>query len=207
MIDHYRAARNELDNGPFATTEIVVRGTPMRVFAAAPPTLRLLWQLSAAHADKTYIVYEDERLTYAEVDARVRSLAQYLREARGVDRGDRVAIAMRNYPEWVIAYWATVSIGAAVVGMNAWWTSTEMEFALTDSRPKVLIADDERLERALPVLDAVRSTAPLHLITVRTDSPLPTDSAGWDDVVVPDTAPAAMPDVEVDPDDDACIFY
>lgn len=207
MIDHYRTARSELDNGLFATTEIVVRGTPMRVFVAAPPTLRALWQLSTAHPDKTYVVYEDERLTYAEVDARVRSLAHYLREVCGVDRGDRVAIAMRNYPEWVIAYWATVSIGAAVVGMNAWWTSTEMEFALTDSRPKVLIADDERLERALPVLDAVRSAAPLHLITVRTDAPLPADSARWDEVVVPDTAPAALPVVEVDPDDDACIFY
>jgi long-chain acyl-CoA synthetase len=207
VIDHYRAARDELDNGPFATTEIVVRGTPMRVFAAAPPTLRMLWELTAAHAAKTYIVYEDERLTYAEVDARVRALAHYLRETCGVDRGDRVAIAMRNYPEWVVAYWATVSIGAAVVGMNAWWTSTEMEFALTDSRPKVLIADDERLERALPILDAVRSTAPLHVITVRTDAPLPVDSARWDDVVVPDAAPAALPDVEIDPDDDACIFY
>jgi long-chain acyl-CoA synthetase len=177
------------------------------VFAAAPPTLRALWQLTAVHADRTYIVYEDERLTYAEVGTRVRSLAHYLRQTCGVDRGDRVAIAMRNYPEWVIAYWATVSIGAAVVGMNAWWTSTEMEFALTDSRPKVLIVDDERLERALPVLDAVRSTAPLRLITVRTDAPLPADSARWDDVVVPDSAPAALPDVEVDPDDDACIFY
>ena len=207
MIDHYRAARNELDNGPFATTEIVVRGTPMRVFAAAPPTLRMLWQLTAAHADKTYIVYEDERLTYAEVDARVRSLAHYLRETCGVVRGDRVAIAMRNYPEWVIAYWATVSLGAAVVGMNAWWTSTEMEFALNDSQPKVLIADDERVERVLPVLDGVRSAAPLHLITVRTDVPLPADSARWDDVVVPDAAPDTLPDVEVDPDDDACIFY
>jgi long-chain acyl-CoA synthetase len=166
-----------------------------------------LWQLTAAHADKTYIVYEDERLTYAEVDARVRSLAHYLHETCGVVRGDRVAIAMRNYPEWVIAYWATVSIGAAVVGMNAWWTSTEMEFALTDSRPKVLIADDERVERALPILDSVRSTAPMHLITVRTEAELPADSARWDDVVVPDSAPDALPDVDVDPDDDACIFY
>ncbi len=146
MIDHYRAACTELDNGPFATNEIVVRGVPMRVFVAAPPTLRMLWQLTAAHADKTYIVYEDERLTYAEAHASVRSLAQYLQQSCGVGRGDRVAIAMRNYPEWVIAYWATVSIGAAVVGMNAWWTSAEMEFALTDSRPKVLIADDERLQ-------------------------------------------------------------
>ena len=80
---------------------------------------------------------------------------------------------MRNYPEWVIAYWATVSIGAAVVGMNAWWTSAEMEFALADSRPKVLIADDERLQRVLPVLDALRASAPLHLVSVRSEEGLP----------------------------------
>jgi long-chain acyl-CoA synthetase len=207
VIDYYRATRKELDSGPFATTEIVVRGVPMRVFAAAPPTLRSLWQLTAGHGDKTYIVYEDERLSYADVHARVRSLAQYLHDTCGVGRGDRVAIAMRNYPEWVISYWATVSLGAAVVGMNAWWTSTEMEFGLSDSRPKVLIADDERLERVLPVLDALRAVAPMHLIAVRSDRGLPDDAARWDDVVQPATAPDALPDVDIDPDDDACIFY
>jgi acyl-CoA synthetase (AMP-forming)/AMP-acid ligase II len=163
--------------------------------------------MTAAHADKTYIVYEDERLTYSEVDAGVRALAHYLRTACSVGSGDRVAIAMRNYPEWVIAYWATVSIGAAVVGMNAWWTSTEMEFGLGDSRPKALIADDERLERVLPVLDDLRAVAPLHLIAVRSDRPLPVDAVKWDDVVVPGAAPAELPAAEIDPDDDACIFY
>ncbi len=207
MIDHYRQACDDLDNGPFATTEIVVRGVPMRVFAAAPPTLRVLWQLAAAHADKTYIVYEDERLTYAEVQASVRSFAHYLQHTCGVGHGDRVAIAMRNYPEWVISYWATVSIGAAVVGMNVWWTSVEMEYALTDSRPKVLVADDERLERVMPVLDGLRSASPLHLVSVRSNRALPTDSARWSDVVQPGDAPDALPEAEIDPDDDACIFY
>jgi long-chain acyl-CoA synthetase len=207
VIDHYRQARTELDNGPFATTEIVVRGVPMRVFVAAPPTLRMLWQLTAAHADKTYLVYEDERLTYAEVHAAVRSLAHYLHDSCGVERGDRVAIAMRNYPEWVIAYWATVSIGAAVVGMNAWWTTAEMEFGLADSRPKVLIADDERLERVLPVLDKLRIEAPVHVVAVRSDRALPTHSVRWIDVVQPEAAPAALPEADIDPDDDACIFY
>jgi long-chain acyl-CoA synthetase len=207
VIDHFNATRKELDNGPFATTEIVVRDVPMRVFVAAPPTLRMLWQLTAGHGDKTYIVYEDERLTYAEAHASVRSLAHYLQGSCGVGRGDRVAIAMRNYPEWVISYWATVSLGAAVVGMNAWWTSTEMEFGLADSRPKVLIADDERVERVLPVLDGLRSVAPLHLIAVRSDRALPDNSARWTDVVLPESAPDALPDVEIDPDDDACIFY
>ena len=90
----------------------------------------------------------------------VRALAHLLRETHGVGEGDRVAIAMRNYPEWVVGYWAILSLGAAVVGMNAWWTGSEMEYGLTDSRPKVLIADDERLERVLPHLDALRATAP-----------------------------------------------
>jgi long-chain acyl-CoA synthetase len=207
VIDHYRAARQELDSGPFATTEIVVRGVPIRVFNSAPPTLRSLWELAALHGDKTYLVYEDERLTYAEVHALVRSLAHYLRNTGNVQHGDRVAIAMRNYPEWVIAYWATVSIGAAVVGMNAWWTSAEMEFALDDSRPRVLIADHERIERVLPVLDQLRSTSPLHIVSVRSDRDLPEDSARWNDVVVAATAPDTLPDAEIDPDDDACIFY
>jgi acyl-CoA synthetase (AMP-forming)/AMP-acid ligase II len=207
VIDHYRAARAELDAGPFATIEIVVRGLPMRVFAAAPPTLRTLWQLTAVHADKTYIVYEDERLTYAKVDAQVRSLAHHLHADLGVGRGDRVAIAMRNYPEWVVAYWATVSIGAAVVGMNAWWTSVEMEYGLSDSHPKVLIADDERLERVVPVLDSLRSAAPLHVISVRSKHELPDDASRWNDAVRPADVPPSLPDIEIDPDDDACIFY
>ena len=99
----------------------------------------------------------------------MRSLAR-LADTYGVGRGDRVALAMRNYPEWVIGYWATIALGAAVVGMNAWWTPPEMEYALADSRPKVLIADDERVERVMPVLDALRAVAPLPLVAVRTDS-------------------------------------
>ena len=192
-------------------TEIEVRGIPMRIFGSAPPTMRSVWELAALHGDKTYVVYEDERYSYAEIGAATRSLAHYLRAECGVERGDRVAIAMRNYPEWVVAYWATVSLGAAVVGMNAWWTGPEMEYALADSRPKVLIADDERLERAIPILPGLRATAPMHVIAVRSDRALPDDphatSIRWDDAVRVDDAPATLPAADIDPDDDACIFY
>ncbi len=179
----------------------------MRVFEGAPSDMRALWEMSTLHGDKPYLVYEDEQLTYAEVAAQVRSLAHVLRDTHRVAPGDRVAIAMRNYPEWVIGYWATVAIGAAVVGMNAWWTGPEMQFALDDSRPKVLIADDERLERALPVLDDVRANGPLHLITVRSERPLPDGASRWNDLVVAEQAPEELPAVTIDPDDDACIFY
>ncbi len=209
VIDHYHEARQELTGpgGPFAVSEIEVRGVPIKVFTAAPPTMRVLWEMAAGHGDKDYIVYEDERYTYAEIGAQVRALAHVLHDTYGVRPGDRVAVAMRNYPEWVVSYWATISLGAAVVGMNAWWTPVEMEYGLNDSRPKVLIADDERLERVLGVLHGVRATAPLPIISVRSDRDLPDDAVRWADVIHPDQAPATLPDAAIDPDDDACIFY
>jgi long-chain acyl-CoA synthetase len=187
--------------------ETEVRGVSMRVFEQAPPNMRIIWELATLHGDKDYLVYEDERLTYTETAALVRALAHHLVDVHGVVRGDRVAIAMRNYPEWVISYWAIASIGAAAVGMNAWWTGPEMEYALDDSRPKVLICDNERLERVVPLLDKLRANEPLAVIAVRTEGDLPTDAAHWNDVIDPASAPDALPEVEIDPDDDATIFY
>ncbi|MEM9611129.1 MAG: AMP-binding protein [Actinomycetota bacterium] len=209
MIEHLREAWNELtaEGQPFAMSETEVRGIPMRVFEQAPPDMRVLWELTALHGDKTYLVFEDERYTYTEVHAQVRALARLLHETHGVGPGDRVAIAMRNYPEWVVAYWAAASIGAAAVGMNAWWTGPEMEYGLGDSRPKVLIADDERIERVIPHLDHLREGGDLHVISVRSDRDLPADASRWADVVDPGAAPATLPEVDIDPDDDICIFY
>jgi len=209
VTDHYREAWDELTapGGGFEIETIQVRGIPTKVFKSAPPDMRVLWEMSALHGDKDYIVYEDERYTYAEVHAQVRALAHLLRETHGVREGDRVAIAMRNYPEWVVTYWAALSLGAAAVGMNAWWTGPEMEYGLSDSRPKVLIADGERLERVLPHLDALRAVQPLPVIAARHDGDLPDDAVRWGDVVDPASAPATLPDATIDPDDDACIFY
>jgi long-chain acyl-CoA synthetase len=200
---------------------IEVNGVPMRVFTAAPPTMRALWEMASQRAaDPTaqYLVYEDEHYSYADIAGDVRSLAHALRNDFAVKPGDRVAIAMRNYPEYVTAYWAALSIGAAAVGMNAWWTPAEMEFGLSDSQPVVLIADDERLARVNTpattdqsdsVLATVRKTQALHVIRVRsdrTDGDLST-SRNWAEVVDRSTAPATLPAVDIDPNDDACIFY
>jgi long-chain acyl-CoA synthetase len=209
VINHYRAARAELEaeGMPFHMSTIEVRGVPVRVFDSAPPNMKLLWQSTAAHGDKTYIVYEDERYSYAEAHAQVRKLAAHL-VAQGVQPGDRVALAMRNYPEWIIGYWATLAVGAACVGMNAWWIQSEMEYALDDSQPKVVVVDGERLERISHVLEAVRvrTPHPMHVVTVRTDSELPSNASRWADVMAADD-PGSLPDVAIDPDDDATIFY
>ena len=179
----------------------------MREFANAPATMRDVWGAARAHGDALYVVYEDEHYTYAEIDAQVRALADVLTTTCGVGPGDRVAVAMRNYPEWIVSYWAIISIGAAVVGMNAWWTSAEMVYGLSDSQPKLLIADSERVANVVPVLEELRSQRPLPIVAVRHQGELPDDAWHWNDIVVEANAPDALPDVAIDPDDDATIFY
>jgi len=209
MIEEFQQAWDELTapGAQFATTTIDVRGVPIKVFESALPSMRTVWEMARGYGDRDYVVYEDERYTFAEADAIIRALAARLVDVHGVQPGDRVALAMRNYPEWVFGYWATISIGAAVVGMNAWWTSEEMKYGLSDSKPKVLIADGERVERLLPVLDELRDEAPMALMTVRYNGTLPEGAERWEDVIDPAAAPVDLPSVEIDPDDDACIFY
>jgi long-chain acyl-CoA synthetase len=114
--------------------------------------------------------------------------------------GDRVAIAMRNYPEWVVAFAAITSIGAISVSLNAWWTHEELDYALRDSGSCMVIADAERVERIAPLL----GTLPLRAIAVRAKGALPPGAEHWSDAVVPG---AALPQVELHADMDATILY
>jgi long-chain acyl-CoA synthetase len=194
-------AREEL-TGPGGAFEIVtmkVGGVPVRAYAHALPDVRALWQSTRQFGPRTYLVYEDERLSYADAHARVNAIAAWLAE-HGIAPGDRVAIAMRNYPEWLLIYWACVCTGIAVVGMNAWWTAEEMAYGLSDAAPKALFFDAERLARFNDIAAPPKSTA---LIGVRLPQPEPGVTAFAD--IIADGG--AMPDVAIDPDADACIFY
>jgi long-chain acyl-CoA synthetase len=200
---HYaelKAAWAELTGpgGAFEIVEAPVRGQMLRTYKNAPPTVRALWLSTTAFAERDYLVYGDERITYAEAHARVAAVAAWL-TARGVTRGDRVAIAMRNYPEWMLIYWACVCLGVAVVGMNAWWVTEEMEFGLRDSAPKVLFCDAERLTRI-----AERPSMATGITVVAVRASAPNDGVAWEDVI---ETQGALPDVDIDPDDDASIFY
>ena len=183
----------------FEIAPILVRGQTLRSFKNAPPSIREVWLSTLPFADREYLVYQDERLTYAQAHAQVGAVAAWL-FAQGVTPGDRVAIAMRNYPEWMLIYWACVSVGVAVVGMNAWWTPDEVEYALEDSAPKVTFCDAERLER---ILARPQTAAKTRLVAVRVDAP-PAGMTTWADVTA---GGGALPEVQVDPDADACIFY
>src|SRR5580692_2337585 len=104
---------------PFEVIDVPVRGVNLKTYKNQPPSIRELWLSTAAYGDRDYMVYLDERLTYAQAHAQVASIANWLAQ-QGVKAGDRVAIAMRNYPEWMLIYWACVCTGIAAVGMNAW---------------------------------------------------------------------------------------
>ena len=132
----------------FQTRTTEIRGVECTIFENVPPTLRALFADARLQGDKMFLVYEDERWSFAQVMAEVDGLAAALVERYGVEKGDRVAIGMRNYPEWVVAYAAIVSIGAVSVSLNAWWTEDEMAYGLQDSGATVLIADVERVERS-----------------------------------------------------------
>lgn len=198
-------AREEL-TGPGGAFEIItidVNGIALRAYRNALPDVRALWQSTLQFADRTYLVYRDERLTYAEAHARVDAIAAWL-AARGIGPGDRVAIAMRNYPEWLLIYWACVCSGIAVVGMNAWWTAEETAYALSDAAPKALFLDAERLDRYREITEP---PAALTLVGVRLRGPEPGVTA-YEDVIADGVSlGGALPAVAIDPDADACIFY
>lgn len=197
---------------PFEIAVEDVQGVPTKVFRHAPPSLLAIWEMTAAHGDKPFLVYEDERYSFAEARAVVAALATRLVVDYGIKPGDRVAIAMRNYPEWALAFWASVTAGAVVVPLNAWWTGPELAYGLADSGSVLLFADGERLERLAP---HVTDTAVRQVVAVRAGDRLPAGA----DVFAAAAALAAVaaldapgssgaaPAVVVDPDSDATIMY
>lgn len=194
-------AREELTGpgGAFEIIEADILGNRIRTYKNAPPSVREVWLSTLQFADRPYLVYQDERLTYGEAHEIANSTANWLL-AQGVKPGDRVAIAMRNYPEWMLIYWACLAVGITVVGMNAWWTTEEMDYGLSDSAPKVLFLDAERLARVQEKPDMVKG---MQLVGVR----IPDMPAGLIDWSVVAAHGGALPEVTVDPDSDACIFY
>jgi long-chain acyl-CoA synthetase len=186
----------------FETGTVDVDGIPTTVFVRGPRNLRDVFDTARTRGDTTFLVYEDERWSFDEVMARVDALGALLVDTYGVARGDRVAIGMRNYPEWVIAFAAITSVGAVSVSLNAWWTADEMGWALEDCGAAVLIADRERVERTSGAAERLG----VKVLGVRLgdgDAALP-DVDRWEDVL-PLGAP--LPRVPIGPDDDATILY
>ncbi len=187
-----------------------VDGVETKVWKNCPPSLRSILELSAFHGDATFLVYEDERMTFAEHFGEASAFARVLAEHYGVRRGDRVAIVMRNLPEWVISFWAAAALGAVIVPLNAWWTGPELVYGLEDCGAAVAVVDAPRLDRLLPHLDALRAAGLEHLVLARGDeaAEVPEPVERFEKVIAAHRAAGAvLPPAEVGPDDNATIFY
>ena len=183
---------------PYELQTREVNGRALRLFVNAPASLRQLFEDTAS--DQPFLVYQDERLSFAQTRQRAAALASVLVTRYGVGHGDRVAISMRNYPEWVIAFTAATSIGAVAVAMNAWWQPDEMAYGLRDSGARVLIADQERLDRF-----AQSGATGVQAIAVRASAA----SAGVPDfnALLAQAGNPAMPPASIQGEDLAAIFY
>ncbi|MEG3086604.1 class I adenylate-forming enzyme family protein [Sphingomonas sp. PB4P5] len=193
----------------FEMETIDIRGVPTRVWKNAPPHLGWLAQAARAHGANLFTIYEDERVTF-EANYRAVALLATKLIALGVVKGDRVALAMRNLPEWPVIFFAAASIGAIVVPLNAWWTAGELEYGIDDSATRVLFVDDERYQRfveAAPALPAVE-----RIIVARASTPLEGRASRLEDLIGTPHDYARLdevpfPQVAIDTDDDATIFY
>lgn len=194
---------NAAVTGPGQIFELIdgeVRGVKMKVFKNAPAHLGQVFAGSRGHGDKTFLVYEDEIITFAQAADRIDALASLLVNTYGVKKGDRVAVAMRNFPEWVMSFAAIISVGAINVSMNSWWTEDEMDFALEDSGATVLICDQQRFD--IGAASCVKKN--VKVLVVRAEKPLPAGVDKWEEVLpLGDKHPGA----DISPDDDATILY
>jgi len=194
----------------FEIETLPIRGIMTRTWKNAPPTLRHIFQTSRTFPDREFLVYDDERATYDAFARATLTLARQL-QADGVQKGDRVAVIMRNLPEWPVAFFAGILVGAIVTPLNAWWTGGELEYGLADSGAKVAIVDDERLGRISEYLDTLPDLKRVYVSRLTEAAPN-ARIARLEDVIGStnswkDLPELPLPDVEMGPEDDATILY
>ncbi|MCP4750920.1 MAG: acyl--CoA ligase [Proteobacteria bacterium] len=201
---------------PFEVTTERIRGVEYKVFANAYKNLREIYATSLdresymakkiiewyGDRDWEFMVYQDESYTFGETYRTAANLAWRLKEEYGVGKGDRVVVAMRNYPEFCISFMAVTGMGAVVVPLNSWWTGPELEYGVRDSDPKLLIVDQERLDRLEPYLSDLN----LPMVVARPTSDLPENVREFREVVGR-TDKDDFPPENAKPDEDAFIMY
>lgn len=195
---------------PFEMTEANVLGINMRTYVNAPPNLKFIFDASRAWGDLTVAVYNDERVNYKALTNAAAKLSEIFVNEYGVKKGDRVALIMRNLPEWMVVFWAAVLAGAIIAPLNAWWTAEELEYGLNDCGAKLAIMDGGSLARTASILGNVKTLENVIVARARANVPaqiktlesLIGDSKSWNALPNIDA-----PNVELLPDDVVTLFY
>lgn len=203
-------------NAPYEVVTKTIGGVDYPVFKSTPGNLKEVYALGMdkdgffsktitgwfGERDWDFIVYEDERYTFAETYRLAARLAWRIQETYGIGKGDRVVIAMRNYPEFCTAFMAITALGALAVPMNAWWKGHEIEYGLQDTEPKLIFSDPQRAEVMAPYV----SDPKIPVILVRPEDGTPSWCADYTDLMAAGTE-TEFPEADVDLDDDAYIMY
>jgi long-chain acyl-CoA synthetase len=162
-----------------------------------PPTLPGLFDaFCALHAGTVAVIADGERLTFAELNDHATRLAHALAGGFGVGKGDRIAIAMRNAPSWIVSYMAVLKAGGVAVLVNGWWQPDELKHGLELTKPKLVIADAPRGKR-------IEGTdLDMRIITLPIEKPLGEALAP---ILEKADGESTLP--EVKPEDDATILF
>ncbi|GAA5846742.1 hypothetical protein JCM3766R1_005051 [Sporobolomyces carnicolor] len=182
-----------------------INGRSVRVYKQVPNSVREFWHATKAHGAKDCVVYEGERYSYQQAHDKVQRLARLFHD-RGVRKGDRVAIAMRNLPEWIFSFFAAHELGAVAVAVNAWLSPEALAHVLTLTEPKLAIVDEERASLFRQQLSGTAGARPKSLIVVRAaKGQTPQGFERYEDAL--ETVSARdVPPVEIRPEDPAILF-
>jgi long-chain acyl-CoA synthetase len=188
-----------LEEPSFRLKNETIRGVNYKCFDSEILNLNDYFKLGLSYQNNDMIVFQDERYSFKDCYKLSSAFANSLIQNFNVKKGDRVAIASRNYPEWIYTFIAITSLGAIAVPLNSWWTGSELEYALEDCGANIAIVDDKRYES---IKDFAKKKK-LELITIRCNKK---NKNNWNSLIRP-YVNKEMPNKEIKPDDDATIFY
>ena len=203
LVTKLNEAQDQLTGpgAPFEIEQRQINGIELRTYKGAPVTLREALAQGRSHGEKTFITFGEDRYSFDEFFSAVDRASHYMVNHLAIAKGDRVAIAMRNYPEWMMAYVATVSIGAVVVPLNSWGQADELEYALNDAGAKLLFCDQQRADYIDARLEALNCKAVIVRGDGNSDNPL---IESWE---ATQAGPAEMPEVDISSGDLVMIMY
>jgi acyl-CoA synthetase (AMP-forming)/AMP-acid ligase II len=173
------------------------------VYKNAPKTLQEVYFAAAAHGESEFIIYQGERWTFNTFFLQAWSLADALTTKHHIAPGDRVGIAMRNYPEWISAFVAITSIGALAVPINSWGTERDLLFAARDSECKTVFCDQQRHT----LMAAGLAESSIKAVVARSSSSSTIEFGETLEGFIADSKDASPPKVSIDSEDRALIMY
>ncbi|KAK7061688.1 2-succinylbenzoate--CoA ligase [Favolaschia claudopus] len=189
----------------------VIDGRVQRVYKNQWPSTRIFWLgTSQIYADRTYLVFENQRYTYKETFIRSLKAAAVFKDVFGVTKGDRIAICSRNYPEYIVAFWACQLLGAVPVLANAWLPNGPLLHCLNLTQCKLIMLDSERADRLEPELQKLAGGPKVVVLESHEGKGQWKGMQPWQHVLESyngDPRKVIQDDPKVAPEDDCVIFF